>query len=832
MAPVRMLIGRERELSALKEAQNQHRLVTIWGPGGVGKSSIARELATLHRASGAEVFSIGLRDVVPSLDGLVAALSRELELETPNPALSTVARALEARERPLLLVDEGESALGPLGRLLAELLSRTAHVRFLLTSRSLLGLAEEHPYELAPLATRRESAEAQPPAAQLFLARARTFVPHFQMSDGALDVVLSSTEGIPLAIELMAADCATLSEDAALVRMPSSLDTTIERSWNRLAPDERESLISLSTFSGAFSAAAASAVLGPLRAPHLSSLRRQSLVLADTSYAETPLFRVLTAVRTFARTRVDQTAWQSAMHAHATYFANVARTTSTERGLVEELLAIAQRAVLEESLLPYAADAFDALLDRLTVDVGTVRTLLDEVLRVHAESTWVPRLLAARALASEASGDLPAAAAFLTEAERIAAERCTSLDPYVSLARSTVSHGLSDIGLARTSIAALLTEETPARIRGRAFALLSAVEHVEGHLPEALAAVEAALLNSREAGDERAVHRSTLRLAFGLLDSGQPERALAELSIFTTPNAPRWQRALASTYRGNTLRRLGDLDGARTAHAAAIALFRQASSRRWEATALMDAGITELAGYAYGDAIAPLERALTLSEEVTDAHLQELIAGYLAIASLFAGNLERARLLVARAARDAATATAARSTEIHVAHVHYADGTGSRAALEEAMNPNGKKAPSPTEHIRWATTFARRSIEQREPPRDALVILDPHRVHLPALGDAEETWVDLSRKPTLDRLLTALAKAHTPRGGTQRPLTVTELLQVGWPEERLQRAAAENRLRVALSSLRALGNGSLKTLILHDKDGYRLAEDLRVITHV
>lgn len=820
-----MLIGRDKELADLEVAHVQRRLVTIWGPGGIGKSCLARELASRQRAGGADVFSIGLRDIAQSVEGLVAALARELEIETPNPPLSAVAQALEARQRPLLQVDEGECAPEALGRLLKELLGRTAHVRFLVTTRSLLGIAEEFPYELAPLPTRANDGAASSAAGELFLLRARTLVPHFEIGEPALSTVLASTEGVPLAIELMAADCATLPEGTLLRHMPASLDATIERSWDRLSPTECEGLTKLAAFSGTFSGQAASAVLGPVNAVQLSSLRRQSLVLIDRDIDPAPRFRVLTAVRSFVRMRATPVLWQKAISAHANYFAEFAKATSTDRGLVEELLCVAERAVTDASLLPFAADVLDALLDRMTVDVFMVKTLLDDILRAHATSPWVPRFLAARALASEAIGDLVSAAKYIAEAERVAAERCASLDPYVSLAGCAIAHALSDATGARKAIHSLLSEQTPARIRGRAFLLQSAVESVEGNLSAALAAIEAALACSREACDERAVHRARLWLAFILLDAGQPERALSELSVFTTSNATKWQRALALTYRGNTLRRLGDLVGARESHAESVSLFRKVISRRWESTAVMHAAITELVAYEIAQAIVLFEEALSVAESVADAHLIELISGYLSIALLFSGERARARELLARAAKDAATATSARATAIHLAHLRYVDGEISRADLEQVVLLQGPSAASPTEHTRFAAAFAERSIERLDPPSVALVVT-ADRVRVPRTRESEATWVDLSRRPTHARLLRALAKVHP------RALTVLELLAVGWPEEGLQASAGANRLRVALSALRSLNGGALRHLLVYDERGYRLEQNLRVIVDV
>lgn len=818
-----MLIGRERELALLPDALAKKRIVTIWGPGGVGKSSLAREVAASMRAEGAEVLSLGLRDVETTVDGLVAALARELELESARPAISAIGRALEARHRPLILVDEGESALEPLARVLSDLLARTAHVRVLLTSRALLGLAEEHPFELSPLArsTVDGGAElADTPAGKLFLSRARTLVPGFHVSPRTLALVLESTEGIPLSIELMAADCATLPEDAIVNHMPSSLEKTIARSWDRLEPEDREALIALATFSGSFSAPAAESILGHAQVTRLSALRRQSLVLVGEDEGETR-FRLLTSVRTFARQQAAPLAWQRALAAHAAYFAEIARTANKDRGLVEELLVVVQRAVADASLLPHAVDALDALVDKLAFDMGQVRSLLDDVKDAHPQSPFLPRLLAARALASEAMGDLVTAGADLDLAERVTSAQGAVLDPYVAIARSVVAYGLSDTQGARKAAAPYVGNDFGPRIRGRVLSMLGGINYVEGHLEAALHEWHEAVRASREAKDERAEHRSTLRLAFGLLDAGKPREALATLAHLTGPRTPLWQRALASTYRGNTLRRLGDMAEARASHTTAISLFRQIGALRWESTALMDAGITELALHEHERAMAFFEAALALAEEVKDLHLQELISGYLAVGIALSGDLENARHVL-ESQTKAITRTTARSTEIHRAHIEYLEGTATRDDLERALHPDGRSLPSDTEHIRWAITLATRSALRRETPSDALAIAG-RRVHLP--GTEAGAWIDLSKKPTLERLLIALAKGHAEG----RSLGVPELVSAGWPDENLKRGAAENRLRVALSALRALGGNALKGFLLHDKEGYRLASDLRVI---
>ena len=209
-APPTALVGRERELAeAAALLRNDARLVTLTGPGGIGKTRLALELA---------------RGLEPEFgDG--AALVRLATVDDPALVPAAVAQAVgvpeadtdalreHLRPRSLLVVLDNFEQLLPAAPFLSDLLEAAAGLRLLVTSRAVLHVAGEHEYPVPPL----DEAE------ELFVARARAVDPSFA-PDGAVAAICARLEGLPLAIELAAARVKLLPPAAILERLEHSLD--------------------------------------------------------------------------------------------------------------------------------------------------------------------------------------------------------------------------------------------------------------------------------------------------------------------------------------------------------------------------------------------------------------------------------------------------------------------------------------------------------------------------------------------------------------------------------------------------------------------------------
>jgi predicted ATPase len=307
---VNSFVGRERELKQAAAMLGQARLVTLTGPGGIGKTRLAVSVAERLR----DRFGAGLA-FVP-----LAAVT------DPGLVLGSVARAVGADlggagsplqalaewfgdERWLLILDNLEQVVSVAGDL-GELLARCREVAILATSRTVLGLAAEQEYPVPPLPLPTDPAAVpwaeleSSPAVALFVDRARAVRPGFALAEGnAAEVaeICCRLEGLPLAIELAAARIRLLDPAALLARLTVSLDAlgtgavdlperqrtlraTVQWSVGLLDEAERSLLETAAVFAGGWTIGAAAQVAGleEDRTLELSeSLARHSLIQLD-----------------------------------------------------------------------------------------------------------------------------------------------------------------------------------------------------------------------------------------------------------------------------------------------------------------------------------------------------------------------------------------------------------------------------------------------------------------------------------------------------------------------------------------------------------------------
>ncbi len=300
-------VGRRQELGELAEtlAHPERRLVTLVGPGGVGKTRLALQAA----AEQIGAFPHGVHFVplapLPSADLLAAAIAHALNLpllgaQDPAEQLLNYLRAKE-----LLLVLDNLEHLPEAGSLLADILRQAPGVVLLATSRQSLQLREEWVYQVEGLAYPRNQAAqdlAGYEAVDLFVQSARRVQRRFSLTaDEAPHVfrICRLVEGLPLGVELAAAglserDCASIAGQiernldalaTSLRNVPGrhrSLRATFEHSWTMLSEDERRVFSRLSVFHGGFRAEAAGHV-ADAPASILSTLQNKSLLRGDPS---------------------------------------------------------------------------------------------------------------------------------------------------------------------------------------------------------------------------------------------------------------------------------------------------------------------------------------------------------------------------------------------------------------------------------------------------------------------------------------------------------------------------------------------------------------------
>jgi predicted ATPase/DNA-binding CsgD family transcriptional regulator len=363
--PSRPLIGRAREVEELRRLilEEGARLVTLTGPGGVGKTRLALAVAGQLESELQE--GARLVDLTPLTDpGLVVgAIGRACGLlhDNPQSPMLSLTRALGDREL-LLLLDNFEHVLLAATEV-GELVESCRGLRVLVTSREPLRLRSEWEFPVQPLAlpalvgeqARLQSDEvdrlAHNPSVALFVQRARAVRPAFSLDIGNARSVAEACirlDGLPLAIELAAARTRFLPVAAISARLERSLDLqstlrdTPERhktlreaiAWSyALLSDEQQAVFRrLAVFARGCSLEAAQAVTGS-SFELLADLVERNLLLSVDEQAGEGRFRLLETVREFALERLEASGEAEAARAgHAAYYAELVASAEPHLG--------------------------------------------------------------------------------------------------------------------------------------------------------------------------------------------------------------------------------------------------------------------------------------------------------------------------------------------------------------------------------------------------------------------------------------------------------------------------------------------------------------------
>ncbi|WP_216870354.1 adenylate/guanylate cyclase domain-containing protein [Modestobacter excelsi] len=315
--PTGQLLGREGDIAALASllSQAQTRMVTVTGPGGIGKTSLALQTArTIAAGFPGGVVLVPLTAVADAglVLGTVAeavGAPRELGIDLVDAISATL-----AQDRTLLVLDNFEHVVAA-GPGIAALLAAAPAAVALVTSRRALRLRSERQYPLAPLGERA--------AVDLFAARAAAVRPGFSVdatNEAAVTELCRRLDGLPLAIELAAARTRLLPPAALLARLGERLDVlggpvdlperqrtlraTMDWSFGLLGPHEQAVFVRLAAFSGGWTPDAADAVCGRPGEPDvlgaLSVLLDASLLVEPDAADSEPRFDMLETVRTYA----------------------------------------------------------------------------------------------------------------------------------------------------------------------------------------------------------------------------------------------------------------------------------------------------------------------------------------------------------------------------------------------------------------------------------------------------------------------------------------------------------------------------------------------------
>lgn len=308
--PITRLLGREEELTEIERLLDSSRLVTLTGPGGVGKTRLAVEAA--HRRTDRQVVVMCSLDHIdePELVPHVVAHAVDVIDASGTTIPARIAAALRDQET-LLVLDGCGAVIAAVAALVPTLLGRCPRLTILVTSREKCGLPGEHVVRLAPLCC-EEPSPREASAVRLFLEIAAAADPGLETDDDTIRIaqdICRRVDGMPLAVELTAARLSAISiQDLAdrLDPVPTQtggpLLTAVESSYRLLDEGEKLALERLGVFPSDFSLAAALDVAAPSQPDVVDRLVDKSLV----ARAGASRYRLLETTRVYVRRQLEQ----------------------------------------------------------------------------------------------------------------------------------------------------------------------------------------------------------------------------------------------------------------------------------------------------------------------------------------------------------------------------------------------------------------------------------------------------------------------------------------------------------------------------------------------
>ncbi|WP_373046720.1 ATP-binding protein [Vulgatibacter sp.] len=688
-------VGRAVELRRLRAWRTSGgRLLTLRGPAGIGKSRLAWEFA---REWTGHALVCELSDAADP-DALVRRLARLLDVQaTRLPDSEVEAALLDAlrRQEPSLLVLDNLEPMGPtLGVLVARWLEAAPQLAFLATAGEALRVEGEQVLELAPLSVADEAVE-------LLRLRAAAAGADLRDADAAtIRAIAVSLDGLPLALELAAAQLPHLPAERLLEQLPARLELlvrtpgathfsrhhtlreAIEASWRFLSPAQRSALAQLSVFRGGFESEAAAAVVvldgaDPLET--VRSLYERSLLHLRQLGGGQPRYGLDESVRTFAARQLDPAERSAVERRHAAWY--LARAEAWARALTEfadlqagaaleraqeNLLEIHRRAV-GRSAAPTeaAADALRAAvllapLFLLRHHASALVALLDGALAAASPSRTDPALRAAALLArgkARLHGGRPASAhADLVEAAGLArGVRDATLEAraLLELGRLHREQGRDDESRRVTDRAIeLLREAGNDAWLGRALGSRGHVAHARGELEEALGWYEQAEAAHLRCGDRHggAVMRGTMGNV--LFDQGRSDEALealgTALETFHAIGDDHNEAALLDSM-GAIRQEAGDFDRSCAEYGRALALVRRTGSQHLAGLILAGLGGAHLEAGRLEEARQRLEEGASTFRALGDARNLALTLLPLGLLRASDGELAEAEAQIDRA---------------------------------------------------------------------------------------------------------------------------------------------------------------------------------------
>ena len=659
-------VGRDAALQALAQAYDEgSRLVTLLGTGGVGKTRLALRYARgwLGNYPGGAWFC----DLAAarSLDGVVQAVAQALDvpLGRSDPVQQLVA-ALAGRGECLLVLDNFEQVARHADACLGAWLRALPQVRFLVTSREVLGLHGERLQGLTPLSV--------PEAQQLFRQRMQAAglgTALLPADAAALPGLVQMLDCLPLAIELAASRARVMPPADQLQRIgerfwllggrgsrhdrQATLRATLDWSWDLLDAAEQSALAQLAVFEGGFTLAACEAVLDfsagpsstlplPWVADVLQSLVEKSLV----QRLHARRFALLRSVQDYAAERLAALGTAAAAR-HSRYFAGLSEAQAIADRCVDidNLVTACRQAsaatvdgpAAREALADWAVGALVNAAAALSL-TGPFRAGLDLARPLAARSDLTPRqrarVLAVLGAAESQMGDNDLARSHLAQGLALALQTGDRVLQALLMCRLAVLdllHGQADAAHAQLQAALALAgdvDEVALRVRNA----LGNLEMNRGRLAQAQAHYDSVFSLARQPGQQRwlgGLHGALGALA---LMRGDQAGALGHLRTALQMASELGDRQWAGNVHCNLgllHHELGQAQAARAELTAAAEIGSAIGHRRLEAFALCNLALVDQQAGAADAALLGFQAATALAQAQGDARLEVEFRGYL-----------------------------------------------------------------------------------------------------------------------------------------------------------------------------------------------------------
>jgi predicted ATPase/DNA-binding CsgD family transcriptional regulator len=589
-------IGREQQLEDIQHLLGKHRLVTLTGSPGTGKTRLSLHIASELLPTFADgVYFVSLAPILDA--GLVAnAIASALGInEIPNQPLPETLKAVLRKKAMLLVLDNFEHLLAS-APLVSELLREVPGMKILATSREALHLYGEQEYAVPPMQLPNLKATTSPnqltdyEAVALFVQTARAASPAFELTpDNAAAVAQTCIrlDGLPLAIELAAARVKHLSPKKLLERLNTRLDTLtggsrdlptrqqtlrqmIDWSYDLLNAGEKWLFARLGIFVGGWTLEAAEAVCGEgLQIDTfngLASLVDKSLVRQEESPHGEPRFMMLETLREYAVERLHErgeTALLSEAHAH--YYRSFAEQVHPE-------------------------------------------------LYKHNQTMWLRRMVA------EQENFRLALNWAVTERQAETGLRLINV-----LARFWYMRGLLVEGWQWSVLLLAMGDDAPPDVRAWAFIAVGRLAHFLGDFSRAEALCRQGLALARQVGDGDMIGTALSNLFVSLLRPEMPRESAQQLSVLVDEAYTLAEQAhnhqklgMALIHRGALFRFQGEYEAAKGRYEQSIALYRELGDLWMLTVGLLNLGTVLYWQKKYSEATTHFLESLTICQQMDD----------------------------------------------------------------------------------------------------------------------------------------------------------------------------------------------------------------------